>query len=100
MFALSVSMRFAPHDFAEAQEYVRELGILSRKDQGCVEYWWAVSVDAPNTLRLFEVWESNDLLQQHLSQPHEKVWMEKFQPRVTDIEVFTYDPTTRGTIGG
>ena len=100
MLALSVSMRFAPEDFAEVQQYLPELTAASRRDEGCVEYWWAVAVDAPHTLRLFEVWESDEILQRHLAQPHERIWLEKYQPRVAAIEVIRYDPTTRGTMGG
>lgn len=100
MLALSVTMRFTPEDFAEVQDYIPELSARSRQDEGCVEYWWAAALDAPHTLHLFEVWESEEILHRHLAQPHEQVWLEKFQPRVKEIDVIRYDPTTRGTMGG
>jgi quinol monooxygenase YgiN len=97
MIALSVSMRFSPEDKVKVEEYVRKLAELSRKDPGCVEYWWAPSMEDPQALRLFEVWESEELLQEHLTQPHEKEFMSDYLPRVLSAEVITYDPTTRGT---
>ena len=97
MLALSVSMRFKPEDFAEVQEFVRRLAALSRQDKGCVEYWWAVSMDEPETLRLFEVWETPELLQEHLQLSHEQEFMSTILPRVVSTEVITYDPTTRGS---
>lgn len=41
VIALSVSMTLAPDDFAKAREFTTSLAELSRKDAGCVEYWWA-----------------------------------------------------------
>lgn len=95
MLALSVSMSFTPEDFPKVKEYTQYLAVISREEAGCVEYWWAESMDAPNTLRLFECWESNELLQGHLKQPHELVWMSEYQPLVRQQEVFWYDPATK-----
>jgi quinol monooxygenase YgiN len=99
MIALSVSMRFSPEDYAAVEQYIPELTQLSRKDAGCVEYWWALSMDEPQTLRLFEVWESEESLQEHLSKPHEKKFMADYLPKILSSEVITYDPT-KATRGG
>jgi quinol monooxygenase YgiN len=94
MIALSVSMTFAPEDFAEVREHVKGMIELSRKDEGCVEYWWAESLTDENTLYLYEVWEGPEVFQAHLAQPYELDWMANQQPKVKKIEVRNYDPTT------
>jgi quinol monooxygenase YgiN len=94
MIALSVSMTFPAEAIAEVREFVTTLTALSNKDAGCVEYWWAQSLEDPNTLRLYEVWESQELLQAHLSLPHENEFKAKIQPLVTKISVHYYDPAT------
>ncbi len=99
MFALSVSMTFPADRFAEVKQRVIQLAAQSRQDAGCVEYWWAEMLEEPNSLRLFEVWESPAILQEHLQLPHEVEWMTNWQTLATNVDVHTYDPTTRGTMG-
>jgi quinol monooxygenase YgiN len=87
-------MTFPAEKIDEVREFVTNLAVLSNKDAGCVEYWWAQSLEDPNTLRLYEVWETQEALQAHLALPHEAEYMEKIQPLVTKIEVRYYDPQT------
>ena len=94
MIALSVSMTFPAEAIAEVREFVRNLTALSNKDAGCVEYWWAQTLEDPNTLRLYEVWESQQALQDHLGLPHEEEFKAKIQPLVAKIDVRYYDPQT------
>ncbi|MFF0818159.1 putative quinol monooxygenase [Rhodococcus sp. NPDC003318] len=98
MIALSVSMTLAPEDFAEVREFTASLAELNRKDAGCVEYWWAEPLETSNTLRLFEVWESMEAIQDHLAQSHELKWKSEYQPLVRDIGVVRYDPTTKDSV--
>lgn len=98
MLLLSVSMSFAPEDFADVSAYVAKLQELSRSEPGCLEYTWSVPVGSENTLHLLECWESQQALDEHLSLPHELEWFASYQPKVIAKEIFTYDPTTRGRL--
>jgi quinol monooxygenase YgiN len=94
VIALSVSMTFPAESIAEVREFLKNLTVLSNQDAGCVEYWWAQTLEDPNTLRLYEVWESQEILKAHLELPHEKDFMAKVQPLVQKIDVRYYDPQT------
>ena len=94
MIALSVSMTFPAEAMAEVREFLKNLTVLSNQDAGCVEYWWAQTLEDPGTLRLYEVWETQEALKDHLDLPHEKEFMAKIQPLVQKIDVRYYDPQT------
>ncbi len=59
----------------KAQEFVRELeqsGAAQkvRAEDGCIRYDYFFSTTDPDTVLLFEEWESVEHQQIHLSQPH------------------------------
>lgn len=44
----------------------------SRADEGCVDYVFSQSLDNELEIRLFEIWESEELLNAHLMVPDEE----------------------------
>ena len=42
----------------------------TRKEEGCVSYSFSVPIDDPDTLRIAEVWESQEALDAHGQTPH------------------------------
>ncbi len=59
----------------KAQEFVRELESSGaaekvRKENGCIRYDYFFSASDPDTVLLFEEWESVEHQQIHLTQPH------------------------------
>ena len=71
-----------------ALELMRQMALASRAEDGCISYEFYVGLSDPNTLLLFQEWESVDALQGHFDTEH----MEKFLrvlPEVLDGEVAT-----------
>jgi quinol monooxygenase YgiN len=77
------SMSFAPADRDDVLASLAEVTAASRRDEGCVEYWWSEDLAEPNTFRFFECWESKELLEAHLAQPHETAFGERNLGRMT-----------------
>jgi quinol monooxygenase YgiN len=100
MHAITGYLKFKPEDREQVLAGLADIAELSRKDPGCVDYFWAEAVDEPNTFRFFECWESEELLNAHLAQPHEKEFMERFMPLVIAADAYVYDPENRRSAMG
>ena len=93
-------LRFKPEDRDEVITGLMEITELSRRDPGCVDYWCAEAVGEANTFRFFECWETEELLNAHLAQPHEKEFMERYMPMVVGADAYVYDPQSRHSAMG
>ena len=83
MIIIAGSLTFDPADRADVLASLVEVTEASRNDAGCVEYSWAEDLEAPNTFRFFECWESQELLDAHLAEPHEVAFGERNLSRIT-----------------
>ncbi len=91
MIIIAGSMTFAADDRDDVLASLSEVTEASRLDGGCVEYFWSEDLDAPNTFRFFECWESQDLFDAHLGQPHEAAFAERNLGRMLDATATTYE---------
>jgi quinol monooxygenase YgiN len=87
------SMSFAAADRVEVLMSLAEVTAASRRDAGCVEYWWAEDVEHPNTFSFYECWESKELLDSHLAQPHEAVFADRNFGRMTAASASMFEAT-------
>ncbi len=85
------SLSFDPSDRAEALAALADVTEASRRDAGCVEYSWAEDIEAPNTFRFFECWDSQELLDAHLDAPHEVVFAERTLSSITGATARTFE---------
>ena len=73
---------------SEALELMRKMSVASRSEFGCVSYEFYVGLSDPNTLLLFQEWESVEALQGHFETPHMEEFL-KALPEVLDGHVST-----------
>jgi quinol monooxygenase YgiN len=83
MIIIAGSLSFDPSDRADVLASLSEVTQASRRDEGCLEYFWGEDLEAPNTFRFFECWESQALLDAHLAAPHEAAFGERNLQRIT-----------------
>jgi quinol monooxygenase YgiN len=91
MLIIAGSLTFSPDDRDDVLAGLQEVTERSRGDAGCVEYWWAEDLEAPNTFRFFECWESQELFDAHIAAPHEKVFGERFLSRILGAKATIFD---------
>ena len=91
MIIIAGTMSFAAADRADVLASLTEVTDASRRDAGCVEYLWAEDLEHPNTFAFFECWESKDLLDAHLAQPHETAFGERNLGRMTDATATMFE---------
>jgi len=72
----------------DALELMREMAHASREEDGCISYEFYVGLSDPNTLLLFQEWESVDALQGHFETDHMEDFL-RVLPDVLDGEVAT-----------
>lgn len=93
MVVIAGSLTFSPADREDVLATLAEVTELSRKDAGCVEYWWAEDLEAPNTFRFFEAWASQEKFDAHLAAPHEKAFGERNLRRMVSATARMFDAT-------
>ncbi len=77
MIIIAGSLSFDPTDRDDVLASLAEVTEASRRDAGCLEYFWGEDLEAPNTFRFFECWESQELFDAHIAQPHEVAFGER-----------------------
>jgi quinol monooxygenase YgiN len=80
----------------DALELMRCMAISSRAEFGCITYEFYVGLSDPNTLMLFQEWDSVEALQDHMETEHMDEFVKNL-PQVLDGEVATRRYEVRGT---
>jgi quinol monooxygenase YgiN len=91
MIIIAGSLSFDPADREDVLASLVEVTVASRRDDGCVEYVWSEDLEAPNTFRFFECWDTKAALDAHLAAPHEAVFGERNLTRLTGATATTYE---------
>lgn len=90
MLIIEGSLSFEAADRDDVIASLREITEVSRRDRGCVQYWWAEDLAAPDTFRFFECWESQEAFDEHIAAPHEKAFGERNLTRMTGATAAMY----------
>jgi len=72
----------------DALKLMHRMAVASRAEVGCISYEFYVALSDPNSLLLFQEWESVDALQGHFDTVHMEEFLKEL-PDVLDGEVTT-----------
>ena len=70
MVVVAGTARLQPGTGARAQQVIEEVVAKTRQEPGCYSYTFYIEVGDPNTLHVFEEWESNEALDAHIQREH------------------------------
>ena len=86
-------------DFREdALKIMRRMAVATRLELGCISYEFYVGLSEPNTLLLFQEWESIEALHHHLETKHMDEFLRDI-PTMLDGHVSTRRYEVRSTEG-
>lgn len=71
-----------------AIDLMKEMAIASKAEYGCVSYEFYVGLTEPNSMLLFQEWDSVEALQNHFETKHMEEFLRQL-PEVLDGEVST-----------
>ena len=71
---LAGTVRFPPERMDQARERMTEMMLLSRAEDGCIEYVYSEDLIEPGLVHVFEVWRDEEALHGHHTAPHFLAW--------------------------
>ncbi|MBV1877863.1 MAG: antibiotic biosynthesis monooxygenase [Pseudomonadales bacterium] len=80
----------------DALDLMQDMAISSQAEYGCLSYEFYIGLTNPNTLLLFQEWESAEALQDHFQTAHMEQFLQAL-PNVLDGEVSTRRYEVRST---
>jgi len=93
-------LEFKPEDRQHVAERLKEIVRRSREDPGCVEYWWSEDIETANAFRFLECWESQELMDAHVAQPHTEEFMAECVSRIVGAKAHVYEVSERRSATG
>jgi quinol monooxygenase YgiN len=72
MLINAITYEFKPESAGEAAALLEKLSTASLTEPGCHRFDVARAIDAPHIFVLYEVWESQAALDEHMTAPHFK----------------------------
>ena len=88
MIIVHGSIPIVPERREQALELAREMSDATQLEQGCISYDFYVGLQHPNTLVLFQEWETMEALMRHYQTEHMKLFMDAL-PEVVSGEINT-----------
>jgi quinol monooxygenase YgiN len=86
MPALTGYLDFKPEEREQTVGALLAVSGGSRRDGGCVEYWWAEDLEAPCRFWFLECRASEQAFQAHQAPPYEHAFMADHGSRITGAD--------------
>lgn len=68
------TVRLPPQNVERFRPHMRRMLAASRAEEGCVAYSYAIDLEDPGLIRIFEAWRDQAALDAHFNTPHMAEW--------------------------
>ena len=68
------TVRVPPQNIARFTPHMAKMLAASRAEDGCLAYAYAIDVEDPGLIRVFEAWRDQAALEAHFATPHLAAW--------------------------
>jgi quinol monooxygenase YgiN len=86
------TVRVPPENLEAFRPHMETMLAKSRAEDGCLAYSYAVDVEDPGPIRVFEVWRDRAALDAHFAAPHLAEWRAAWPALgVSDRRLTLYD---------
>ena len=86
------TVRVPPENVARFRPHMEAMLAASRAEDGCLVYSYAVDVEDPGLIRVFEAWRDQAALEAHFRTPHLAAWRAAWPDfGVTDRRLTLYE---------
>ena len=99
MLVITGTIKLGPEsDLSTIKQVLSNRAQRSRKDKGCIDYAFSISVEDPREIRLIEKWESEELLNLHLQIPDPEFNGALETAELTEAKVIAYEAVNDRTL--
>lgn len=74
MIVIAGTVRLDPDRLNQARPAMAKMMAASRAEDGCLAYSYALDVEDPGLLRVFEIWRDGPAFEAHTRAPHLAEW--------------------------
>lgn len=74
MIVVSLTLRVPPADIAKLRPAIEALVLSSRREEGVIEYNFAIDMIDPAAIRILEIYADQNAFEAHLNSPHFQAW--------------------------
>src|SRR5262249_32762138 len=94
MILVAGTIKYQPGAIAKLKPAMQKMVAATRKEDGCINYDFAVDITEPDTLILFERWRDRPAIEAHFQTSHMAEWRkagEAAGPAERNISLWTVD---------
>jgi quinol monooxygenase YgiN len=100
MLVISGTFHIHPDHKAAAVAAMVTMQRASQAEDGCTYYRFMQDLEDPNTLHIFEQWDSDEALKAHFGAPHMAAFQAAFGPAVAGRgDIVRYEIASSGPMG-
>ena len=101
MIVIAGRAKLHASELDDARQAGSVMAAASRAEPGCVDYRFAIDIDDPLVVQVFEQWASADALDAHFATPHFQAFSEVILRAVDGPAEFTrYEVSSAGPLFG